>query len=316
MPRALIVGRAREVRRTEYAVKEAFKCLGFRVKVFDDVKVASWVGEALTNFLFRRALRRWRPDVVYFSKALHLYPKTIGYASGLCPTVMWYFDSCKIIDEQTLDRARRVTCFFTVSPRDVEDFRSKEIRAFHLPQAYYLPKTPSSLSRAEAASEVAFIGNNSGDEYRMKFLKFLGRKYELTVWGNGWEGLRGYCRVPNRRVFGEDYRIVCENTKILLGLHSFLGMRSRTGAVSNRLWNTLACGGFLLYQEVRGFQILKDGEHLVFFSGIVDARDKIDYYLSHEEERRRVSLEGQKAVLERHSYISRVKEMLKILSTL
>ncbi|HDI00479.1 MAG TPA: glycosyltransferase family 1 protein, partial [Firmicutes bacterium] len=187
-------------------------------------------------------------------------------------------------------------------------------RAFHLPQGYYLPKVPGTLSQEESTSEVAFIGNNNGDEYRLKFLKFLGRRYELTVWGKGWDALRGSCRVPGRRVFGEDYRKVCRNAKVILGLHSFLWMRSRTCTVSNRLWNVLACGGFLLYQEVRGFDLLRDGKHLVFFSGIADACEKVEYYLLHEEERRRISSKGQREVLEKHSYTSRVKEMLEVLS--
>ena len=314
MPKVLLVGRGNKVLRTEYAIKNAFRYLGFSVKVFDDIKLASWMGEALTNIFFKRVLQKWRPDVIYFSKALHLYPETIDYASRFCPTVMWYFDSHKAIDGQILDRARRVRYFFTVSRHDVKDFRAKGVRAFYLPQGYYLPEIPGTLSREESASEIAFIGNNHGDGYRLKFLKLLGKKYELTVWGKGWDALRGYCRVPDRRVFGEDYRAVCKNTKIILGLHSFLGMRSKAGTVSNRIWNTLACGGFLLYQEVRNFSLLRDGEHLVFFSGIMDAKDKIEYYLLHEEERRRISSEGQREVLENHSYTSRVKEMLEVLS--
>ena len=314
MPRVLLVGRGDDPLRTEYALKEAFGRLGFRVKVFDDVKLTSWTGEALTDRLFKSVLKRWSPDLVYFSKALHLRPETLSYASDLCPTVMWYLDSRKTIDRRILERAKRMRYFFTVSLEDAEEFRAEGVRAFHLPQGYYLPEVPGTLSQEESTSEVAFIGNNNGDEYRLKFLKFLGRRYELTVWGKGWDALRGYCRVPDRRVFGEDYRAVCKNTKIILGLHSFLGMRSKAGTVSNRIWNTLACGGFLLYQEVRDFSLLRDGEHLVFFSGIMDAKDKIEYYLLHEEERRRISSEGQREVLENHSYTSRVKEMLEVLS--
>jgi len=314
MPKVLIVGRANNPLRTEYAVKEAFKSLGFQVGVFDDVKSASWAGKRLTNLLFKLTLSRWRPDMVYFSKALNLHPDTIGYASDICPTVMWYFDPMKTVDPRILERAKRVTCFFTTYQEDASELRLKGVRAFYLPQAYYLPQTPGTLSPEEATSEIAFIGNNTGCDYRFKFLKLLGKKYELTVWGKGWKDLKGYCRVPDRRVFGEDYKTVCRNSKIVLGIHTFLGVRDKRG-VSNRLWNTLACGGFLVYQEVLGFQFLKNGLHLVFFSGIGDALEKIEYYLNHDEERKRISSEGQRTVLEHHSYISRVKEMLEILST-
>lgn len=314
MPRVLLVGRGDDPLRTEYAVKEAFWRLGFEVKVFDDVKIASWVGEALTNHIFKGVLGRWDPDLVYFSKALHLRPETISYASEVCPTAMWYLDSRRTMDRRILERAKRVRYFFTVSRGDAEGFRAEGVRAFHLPQGYYIPELPGTLSQEESSSELAFVGNNNGGEYRLKFLKFLGKRYELTVWGEGWDALRGSCRVPGRRAIGEDYRMVCRNSKIILGLHSFLWTRGRTCTVSNRLWNTLACGGFLLYQETRGFDLLEDGKHFVSFSGIGDAKEKIDYYLSHEEERRRISSEGQREALENHSYTSRVRDMLEVLS--
>lgn len=88
------------------------------------------------------------------------------------------------------------------------------------------------------------------------------------------------------------------------------------GFVSNRLFQSLAAGAFLLHQYFEGMEELlglRDGEHLVVWTSLDDLRDKIDFYLKNDRERNRIASNGQKFVIENHSFDHRVKELFSAL---
>lgn len=81
-----------------------------------------------------------------------------------------------------------------------------------------------------------------------------------------------------------------------------------------RVWDVLGSGGFLLtnYQAEMSYYFI-EGEDLVCFDGVEDLREKVAYYLEHEEERKRIAENGYKKVKEYHTYVHRVSEMLRII---
>ena len=80
-----------------------------------------------------------------------------------------------------------------------------------------------------------------------------------------------------------------------------------------RVWDILGSGGFLLtnYQAEIPYYF-EEGKDLVCFDGIEDMRDKVRYYLSHEEERARIARSGYEKVKEHHTYVDRLSKILKI----
>lgn len=80
-----------------------------------------------------------------------------------------------------------------------------------------------------------------------------------------------------------------------------------------RVWDILGSGGFLLtnYQAEIPYYF-EEGKDLVCFDGIEDMRDKVRYYLSHEEERAKIARSGYEKVKERHTYVDRLSKILKI----
>jgi len=86
-----------------------------------------------------------------------------------------------------------------------------------------------------------------------------------------------------------------------------------TGFVSNRMFQSMDAGVLLLQQEFDGMTELlglKDGEHLVTWSEMDDLQDKIEYWLSHDEEREEVMRRGQQYVHNHHSFDERVAEIM------
>ena len=108
------------------------------------------------------------------------------------------------------------------------------------------------------------------------------------------------------------------------GDHVKIINQSKITITSNNLWNSLsmrytevlACGGFLLADKPEDFEKLGyvDGKHLVLYNGLLDLKDKIDYYLKHPELREKISKEGYKLVLNNHTTDIRVKQFTDIVN--
>ena len=73
----------------------------------------------------------------------------------------------------------------------------------------------------------------------------------------------------------------------------------------------MGCGGFLLsnYQKELS-DSFKEGKEMVLFYNLEDCLDKIDYYLNHEEERKKIAYAGYKAVNERFNYKTQLEKLL------
>jgi spore maturation protein CgeB len=81
---------------------------------------------------------------------------------------------------------------------------------------------------------------------------------------------------------------------------------------SNRLYETLGRGGFLLHPHTEGIETeFEDGKHLVLYdrNDLQDLYDKIDYYLSHDNARETIRRAG--FVKGKYTYKDRCRELMK-----
>jgi len=81
-----------------------------------------------------------------------------------------------------------------------------------------------------------------------------------------------------------------------------------------RVLDIMACGGFCLtnYQEDLGLYF-EDGVDLVFYSDFEDMYNKIEYYLSHEEERKAIAYSGYEKVKREFDYPVGIRKMLDMM---
>ncbi len=92
-------------------------------------------------------------------------------------------------------------------------------------------------------------------------------------------------------------------------------MRPIETGLSQRIWDVLACGGFLLtnYQpEIPDY--FEVGKELETYESTAELEEKIRYYLSHEEERMEIAIRGYEKVAKYHSYENRLTQMIQILT--
>ena len=89
-------------------------------------------------------------------------------------------------------------------------------------------------------------------------------------------------------------------------------MRSIRSGLPQRIWDILACGGFLLtnYQpEIDMF--LTPGVHLETYRSLDELTEKTEYYLTHDKEREEIALNGYRKVCEEDTVLHRVIAIIK-----
>jgi glycosyltransferase involved in cell wall biosynthesis len=137
---------------------------------------------------------------------------------------------------------------------------------------------------------------------------------DLAVYGNGWDKygldarhLRGG-HIPN-----EDLRRFYSSASIVLN-DTWEDMRA-AGFISNRIYDALACGAFVLSDDVAGLADEFDGSVEVYRDE-AGLREAIERYLDAPARRREAAERGRSAVLERHTFERRAAALLAVIEPL
>lgn len=79
----------------------------------------------------------------------------------------------------------------------------------------------------------------------------------------------------------------------------------------------MAAGGFVIsnYQE-EILEYFVPGEDIVIYDSIPDLLNKIEYYLSHDDERKAIAQNGYNKVKQLHTYDNRMKDLFEFMETL
>ena len=79
-----------------------------------------------------------------------------------------------------------------------------------------------------------------------------------------------------------------------------------------RTFEIPGCGGFLFTERSKQqCEFFEEGKEIACFSTPEELREKVDYYLNHEEERRQMADAAHREV-QNHTYLHRVKKILEV----
>jgi len=171
--------------------------------------------------------------------------------------------------------------------------------------------TAKKLVNAPLRHDLLFLGNARKDVPGGRaVVQDLGpTRHDFKVWGNRWEKL-----LPARYYGGPywDYQRLEElyaSARITLTDHH--PDMAREGFVSNKVFDVLASGGFVISDENRGLGPLF-GEAVPEYTSPEHLRDLVDFYLTREEERCRLMLLGRRIALA-HTYQDRAETFRRYL---
>jgi len=171
----------------------------------------------------------------------------------------------------------------------VDELRSRKVTADYL-QIGYDSGIYNPIGEKDDGGEIVFFGNNYKNHFplsalREKMVNLLQLKYPgFGVYGRGWKDGNGdYMNNPQ----GE--ASIYRSCRIAINLSHFDYRRCS----SSRLYRLMGSGAFCLtkhYPEIE--KDFVDSKHLVVWHDLEDLVEKIDYYLSHEKERKEIAEVG------------------------
>jgi len=149
-------------------------------------------------------------------------------------------------------------------------------------------------------SELLFVGN-SRRVYRKILKDLLPTNHNLSVYGADWEGLIDKRYIKGEHIPNDELHLAYSSCKILLNDH-WEDMREK-GFISNRIFDGLACGAYIISDEVVGLDEL--------FGNVVDTYKTSDELNKLIEE----GLKNPKEVdndISGHTYEDRVNQFLEV----
>ncbi|MFA6448786.1 MAG: glycosyltransferase [bacterium] len=271
----------------------------------------------------RHAAESFQPDFVVTVGPVGLCDDIIGRLGA--PVAAWFMDNpfqqLALNEGEEGPRPKMLGDNFYAFSWDesyVPELRERGVRAYYLPLAtnprihYPREATPDALSRY--GSEISFIGTADRQDDRDYRLAYVGSLdgFDVGLWGGpGWRlvqgpGFRYRGRADNRN----EGPIIYSLSKINLNLTT----RQLITSIPIRVFDILACGGFLLTDSRKDLQRLFDpGADLAVFDSKSELRALAEHYIDNPEMRKKIALHGRQTVLARHTFRHRLEEMLKII---
>ena len=220
---------------------------------------------------------------------LTLSDHTRGFVDGLMEAQLKVF-GCNFIPESLTEEVIR-----EIADADPDFYRSDDVF--------------TDLSRYLVAHQ--YIGMKLAAVERERTLRFLSERFPLKLYTRSDASALPKAHCPGGVSTLTEMPKVFQASKINLNIT----MRPIETGLSLRIWDILGCGGFLLtnYQaEIPEY--FEIGRDLETYESMEELEDKTGYYLSHNEERVEIAINGYEKVAKYHTYEIRLAQMLKILT--
>jgi spore maturation protein CgeB len=158
-------------------------------------------------------------------------------------------------------------------------------------------------------SELLFVGNSRGQRREsIDWAIEIGAR--LSVYGTAWEGI-----IPSKYVKGtyfpnERLAALYSSAAVVLNDH-WPDMREQ-GFISNRIFDVLACGAFLISDRVVGLDDLF-GDAVPTFASPGEMRALIERYGDDPDLRRALANKGMEIVRKNHSFDARAEQFKSLI---
>jgi len=278
----------------------------------------AWLERAVLSRKVLGTVARTRPDVflIYGSNWI-LSPTILDRIRDLGATIAIWEGNLSILDPDHSACLPKYDVFFTVDSYLVPLLsRVAQMRHVHLVGERAAPdifqaRTLTENEREEFAADVSFFGSSYPDRDQF-FEQLADLGTEVRLWGKGWDSSPRLARLAvKRRVDTVHKSRIYAASTINLDLHA--GHQQING-ISSRVFEVLCCGGFALTEYRKDLEEFFDiGREIDVFSSPEEAKEKIDHYLSHPDERQKMERLGREKVLSELTISHAAQRMLDIL---
>lgn len=215
-------------------------------------------------------------------------------------------------EPQIHDYITKLQHFFTVDKLMADWLNENtQTKGCYLPAGCFEDESYMAESNREKyPHDIVFTGSatyHSEYPYRNVLINWLKETYGTKFahyGGGGLPGLRGH-----------ELNVMYASSKIVIG-DTLCKDFKYPFYFSDRAFEVPCRGGFMIFPKIQGIEIMYDeNREMIFYeyNNFLQLKEKIDYYLSHEEEREAIRLAGHKRAKESHNYTRRMEFILETL---
>lgn len=291
------------VKATKSPVKSRVKKMGESLVTLCRQNKFDWLFVLSENYLDPEYLETIRKENHGILITFHSHDNL--FCNGILKSKQ-FFDSLKLYDVVFTNKTQNVSRYLELGAP----------RSYFVASAYE-PTIHQPIAKEKSLYgnmfDVTFVGTYDGS--RDKYLEAVGWN-RLHVWGNGWTRYSAYFanrgEITPRAVYANEFADVVSHSRINLGL-----LREEADDRHTiRTFEIPACGGLQL--APRNDEILSffdENKEIVCFSSLDELKDKVDYLLTHETERRKIAEAGYYRCVESgNTYMDRIEEMCRFIS--
>ena len=271
-------------------------------------------------------VRDFRPDLLFFLAQAPVEPRLLRRLRSEGPLLAYWFVEDFQVFPYWRDLAPEVDVFFTIQRepffRELSKMRLKNFACLPLAAdpKVYCPLDLSPEESRQFGAAVSFVG--AGYRNRREFFQGL-LDFDFKIWGSDWNlnsPLGPFIQNRGARVSEEEAVKIFNASRINLNLHSspyHLAINPEGDYVNPRTFDLTAAGAFQLVDpRAQLSEFFQPEEEVALFHDLTEAREKIAFYLSHEEERLRLARQGRRRCLRDHTYSVRLEQALDLIADL
>ena len=257
---------------------------------------------SLSSKILMQEASRFKPDIIWVDGGFLLSRDAILNIKGKykCRFIHYTPDSLSASGSSNRCMGRAIPAYDVVITTKEQDFpiykKNGAKKIIFALQGYdpsiHRPIELLADDKRTYKNDVSFIGQYMTD--RASKLEYLIDKLDinLSIYGTGWDSQvvsKNIKNIFHGPAVGDEYAKVVSGSQITLG---FLNNKVKD-TFTTRTFGIPACKGFLLAERTSTHQkLLKEGVEAEYFSTPSELVEKIDYYLTHKEERNNISENG------------------------
>lgn len=154
-----------------------------------------------------------------------------------------------------------------------------------------------------------FLGQKVTSMERIEILEMLSEFFNVNLYSTA-----DPSRLPNVNHKGcidnmTEMPKVFMRTKVNLNIT----LRTICTGVPLRVFDIMGAGGFLItnYQQDM-YELFEEGKDFIMYESLEDLKEKVSYYLNHDDERIAIAQSGYNKVKKYHTFEKRIEEIMKI----
>lgn len=250
-------------------------------------------------------IQQFKPDCVFMQDLSFFSPADLEMLgekyllAGHC--------SCPLPSPKNVVKFKLLTTSF---PHYVSKFRELGVKPVYLPLAFDLAVLDRAMTNSRRDFDVVFIGGAGAPAHWEAGMKTLDRVAQcipsFTWYGYGVETLRSGSALKAKYrgpAFGVDMYRILERSRVVLNRH---GEVADGWANNLRLFEASGMGACLLTEDAPNLGALFPEFQPVRYRSPMDAVAKIEWLLSHDEEREQIARNVQSQTWDMHTYSKRM----------